>query len=109
MNMEMFCSKCGSLLFPKKTDKKSFMYCASCGYASKESKTVLTEKSEEQKEVVVIDNASEGENLPKMEVECPKCGNSYAYFWTMQTRASDEPETKFYKCTKCEHTWRDYS
>ncbi|PIO07920.1 transcription factor S, partial [Candidatus Pacearchaeota archaeon CG10_big_fil_rev_8_21_14_0_10_35_219] len=31
-----------------------------------------------------------------------------AYFWTMQTRAADESETKFYRCTKCDHTWREY-
>ena len=32
-----------------------------------------------------------------------------SYFWMMQTRGSDEPETKFYKCEKCKHVWRDYS
>ncbi|MEK6946569.1 MAG: transcription factor S, partial [Nanoarchaeota archaeon] len=31
-----------------------------------------------------------------------------AYFWLVQTRAGDEPETKFLKCEKCGHTWRDY-
>ncbi|PJB94591.1 transcription factor S, partial [Candidatus Pacearchaeota archaeon CG_4_9_14_0_8_um_filter_35_24] len=24
------------------------------------------------------------------------------------TRAADESETKFYRCTKCDHTWREY-
>jgi len=41
-------------------------------------------------------------------VECPKCGNKEAYYWTVQTRAGDEAETKFLKCTRCKHTWRDY-
>ncbi|MBI2108536.1 transcription factor S, partial [Candidatus Woesearchaeota archaeon] len=31
-----------------------------------------------------------------------------AYFWLVQTRAGDEPETKFLRCEKCSHTWRDY-
>jgi DNA-directed RNA polymerase subunit M len=32
-----------------------------------------------------------------------------AYFWTQQTRGADEPETRFFKCTKCSHTWREYA
>ena len=41
--------------------------------------------------------------------ECPKCGHRTAYFWLVQTRAGDEPETKFLRCEKCGHTWRDYN
>ena len=37
-----------------------------------------------------------------------ECGLGKARFWLVQTRASDEPETKFFKCEKCKHTWRDY-
>jgi DNA-directed RNA polymerase subunit M len=41
--------------------------------------------------------------------ECDKCGHTEAYWWTEQTRSSDEPETQFFRCTKCKHTWREYS
>ncbi|MEM4865380.1 MAG: hypothetical protein QXY09_02690 [Acidilobaceae archaeon] len=27
----------------------------------------------------------------------------------MQTRAADEPPTRFYRCTKCGYTWREYA
>ena len=40
---------------------------------------------------------------------CEKCGNKAAYYWTQQTRGADEPETRFFKCTKCEYTWREYA
>ena len=40
--------------------------------------------------------------------ECPKCGNNEAYWILRQTRASDEPETRIYTCTKCHHRWRAY-
>ncbi|GAH37902.1 unnamed protein product, partial [marine sediment metagenome] len=40
--------------------------------------------------------------------KCKKCGNEKAFFWTVQTRSGDEAETKFFKCTKCEFTWREY-
>ena len=106
----MFCPKCGSLLVPKKSDKKSFLYCPSCGYTDKKVKAVLSEEVKNNtRKVDVINPEDTSKMLPKTATECPKCGNNEAYFWLVQTRASDEPETKFFKCTKCGHTWRDYS
>ena len=104
----MFCSKCGSLLLPKKEGNKRVLVC-SCGYKnSNVEKTRITETlTSKDKEVEVIEKGKL-ETLPKIKAECDKCGNKEAFFWTMQTRAGDEPETKFLKCTKCEHIWRDY-
>jgi len=48
------------------------------------------------------------ETFPIVAEKCKVCGNDKAYFWTTQTRAGDEAETKFFKCTKCEKTWREY-
>ena len=42
-------------------------------------------------------------------IDCEKCHNKEGVSWTFQTRSADEPETKFYRCTKCNHTWRDYT
>ena len=42
-------------------------------------------------------------------IDCPKCGKRKVISWMEQTRASDEPPTRFYKCTYCNHTWREYS
>ena len=47
--------------------------------------------------------------LPLTDETCPECGHEKAFWWTKQMRASDEPETKFLKCEKCKHTWRDAS
>jgi len=49
------------------------------------------------------------ETKPIVEERCEKCSNKEAYFWTIQTRAADEAETRFFKCTKCNYTWREYS
>ena len=94
---------------PKKDGNKKILAC-SCGYKSKDvSKvTIKEEKLDKTKDIEVIDK-NEFETLPKMDAECPECGNKKAYFWLVQTRASEEPETKFLKCEKCGHTWRDYS
>ena len=106
--MTMFCPKCGSLLKPKTEKKKKVLAC-SCGYSTKElGLAEIKEKvKQDDKEISVVD---ENETiLPEIEEKCPKCGNEKAYYWTQQMRAGDEPETKFLKCTKCRHTWRDQS
>jgi len=108
--MFQFCPKCHSILRPKKENEKLVMYC-SCGYSSasdtdgslKEEKKV--KKAEVDFEVV----EKEVNTLPITKEECPNCGNKEAFYWLQQTRAGDEAETKFMKCTKCKHTWRDYS
>ena len=104
----MFCPKCGSLLLPKKEGSKRILVC-SCGYKSSGMEpTRITETvNKKGKEVEVIEK-TDFETLPKTKAECEKCGHKTAFYWTLQTRAGDEPETKFLKCEKCRHTWRDY-
>ena len=104
----VFCPRCGSILLPKKEGSKKMFVC-SCGYKTNKVEDVKIKEavSKKEKDVEVVDKGKL-DTLPKTKVECSKCGNNEAYFWTVQTRAGDEPETKFLKCTKCEHTWRDY-
>jgi len=104
--MTLFCPKCGSLMKPKKVKGKKIMEC-SCGYRSKKvEKAELKETMDKKESVEVVEK--EQEALPLVEKECPKCGHKKAYFWEVQTRASDEPATQFFKCEKCKHTWRHY-
>ena len=106
---KMFCPKCGSILLPKKEGSKKVMVC-SCGYKSSNmQQTRITESmTKKDKEIEIVEKGAALNTLPKTKVECDKCGNKEAYFWTLQTRAGDEPETKFLKCTKCGATSRDY-
>lgn len=106
----MFCPKCGSLLLPKKDDGKKILAC-SCGYKNKEiEETRITDSKKLDRKIEIVDiDQTENKVLPLVDIPCPKCPNGKAYFWMVQTRASDEPETKFYKCSKCKHVWRDYS
>ncbi|MBI5803443.1 transcription factor S [Candidatus Pacearchaeota archaeon] len=100
-----FCPKCGSVLIKKTRN----FGCPRCNYSTKEKiKIGSTEKMNERKEVVVM-KEKDAQTLPVTSETCKKCKNKEAYFWTIQTRAGDEAETKFFKCTKCEYTWRDYS
>ncbi len=106
----MFCPKCGSILVPKKEGEKRILVC-SCGYRSDNTDIAkLKEKVESKKKgIEVVEKHNKIDILPTIDVECPKCGHRKAKFWTVQTRAGDEPETKFLKCKKCGHTWRDYT
>ncbi len=104
--MVKFCPKCNNIMLPNGDS----LVCTVCGYCESMSEKggnyELKEKIESKKEeIVVIENV---ETLPTTRIECPECGNMEAYWWLQQTRCADEPETRFYKCTKCNHTWREY-
>ena len=99
-----FCPKCGAVLVQKKNGEG----CARCSYRTKEKiKLTSSEKIEEKKEAVEVIK-KDIETFPIIVGRCKKCGNDKAYFWTVQTRSGDEAETKFFRCTKCEFTWREY-
>ena len=57
----------------------------------------------------VLEQDEGKEVLPSIKKDCEKCGHDEAVWWMLQTRSADEPTTQFYRCTKCTHTWRDYS
>ena len=105
----LFCPKCSGLLKIKKQGTKNVQFC-SWGYSSAaKAENTFSEKVEHKDKKVEI-KASTDSILPiSKDVDCAKCKNGSAYFWMKQTRSGDEPETKFFKCTKCKHTWRDYS
>ncbi len=104
----MFCPKCGSILRLKKESGKRVMGC-SCGYVDRSNeKTKLSETIKEKPKIEVVESSKEEQTLPLIDAKCPKCEHDKAYYWLVQTRASDEPETKFLRCEKCKHTWRDY-
>ncbi len=99
-----FCPKCGAILI-KKT--KNFG-CPRCNYSSKDSEGMKSsEKIDKSKDVVVMKD-KQFDTRPITTENCNKCKNDKAYFWTIQTRASDEAETKFFQCTKCGETWKEY-
>lgn len=100
-----FCEKCGSIILLK----EGRAVCAGCGSRSKKKIRIRTSEKMQRREKVAV--VKKDDNVhPIVEIKCPKCKNKKAYFWTQQTRSSDEAETKFYKCTnpKCEYSWRVY-
>jgi len=105
-----FCEKCGTMMMPfAQEDGSSVLKCRSCGHIKGIKKPLkLSEEIERgpRDKIVVVED--ESIPMPITKAACPKCGNTDAYYWTLQTRRGDEGATEFYRCTICKHTWRNY-
>ncbi len=113
-----FCPKCGTLMRPRRKEGTTVLVCPRCGYEySPEEESKVNNKyklkstiKHTPKEKTIVIETEVPETLPKLRdvVYCPKCGHNEVYYWMMQTRAADEPPTRFYKCVKCGYVWREY-
>ena len=99
----MFCPKCKGLLYPK----GEYLECKKCGFKKKKTGKNIIVNKQEKKEVTLIDQKKDTNVLPKTKIKCPKCENNEAYWMIRQMRSSDEPESRFYTCTKCGYKWRE--
>ena len=100
-----FCPKCGATLIQKTKNSG----CPRCNYSGRGKLKIKTsEKINEIGEIAVVVSSKDSQTLPIVGETCKKCGYGKAYFWTIQTRSGDEAETKFFKCVKCDFTWREY-
>lgn len=105
-----FCPSCNSVLLPDR--KRGILVCKKCGYkdVGECGEQGFKESINMPKETVIVKHSDRSEDrvLPVTKAECRRCGNIEAYYWMMQTRRADEAPTRFYRCTKCGHTWREY-
>lgn len=97
-----FCPKCKALMYPKDGD----FVCKKCGYSKKKTGSNIVVAKQEKKDLTLIEDKDKTNVLPKTKIKCPKCPNTEAYWMIRQMRSSDEPESRFYTCTKCGHKWR---
>ena len=125
----MFCPECGTLGFMEPNGK---IRCTNytCGYegplSGKEGKgaeftdpmpgetldlgnATTTRESTSLKHLteVVEEQVAQG-TLWVGDYRCPKCDEDRIFIVLMQTRSSDEPETKICTCEGCGHRFREY-
>jgi DNA-directed RNA polymerase subunit M len=96
--------------------KQPKLVCEKCGYSTAlaatkaEGRKTKVEKAKTSTSIKVLgEDAEEIKPLPTTTIECPKCKHDTAVWWMLQTRGGDEPTTQFYRCVKCNHTWRHYA
>ncbi|HSB50296.1 MAG TPA: transcription factor S [Nitrosopumilaceae archaeon] len=100
-----FCPNCEVRL--KKSE--SGLICPKCNYSVGNTSTTKKIQEEEVSEFNVLEESEAQETLPSIKIDCKKCGHNEAVWWMLQTRSADEPTTQFYRCTKCNYTWRNYA
>jgi DNA-directed RNA polymerase subunit M len=107
-----FCPNCETRLRLKFDENQ--VVCPKCGFTISEQEPTVTINvsnvtTQEHNALRVLDAENNTEVLPSINIECPKCNNNLAVWWMLQTRSADEATTQFFRCTKCNHTWRNYS
>jgi DNA-directed RNA polymerase subunit M len=105
-----FCDECGGIIVPEKEEGETSFTCRNCDekYEKQDGEIMQITETKDEDDKNMIGEGSEEDQHPEIEEDCSECGNDTAYWWMEQTRAADEPETRFFRCTECGHTWREY-
>lgn len=112
-----FCPGCGSRLEPKKAVDCIILACIKCGFTKQSAAgnraqakvvKVITHKTQPFMTVISEDEQNV-KTMPTIKMKCDKCNNNLVYVWQVQTRGGDEASTQFMRCTKCGHTFREYT
>ncbi len=115
-----FCPNCGCFLAPQKMklgdETVVVIACSKCGYKRERSDKAtrlrsgrVVHRTAKPAVTVISEEDQKIQTMPTIKVECPKCGNNLVFVWQVQTRGGDEASTQFMRCTKCGHTFREYS
>jgi len=112
-----FCPKCGTMLTPLKKVKGSkvalLLSCHRCGYEKRATRpnSFLAKAKNHPRENLLIIGKKEYRlrTTPILMMECPKCGNKRAYAWMVHLGSLEQSSTQFFRCTKCNYTYRDTS
>jgi len=111
-----FCSNCGTRLTPlKKKEGRQVAFllsCLRCGYEKRATRPTTTvpkilEHSPQEHIAVIGKGEQKLRTLPTVRIECPRCGNNLAYAWIIQIGGLEESSTPFFRCTKCNYTFRE--
>ena len=100
----LFCPTCSNILLTEKTMNADFQFfCKSCPYTFKVENKIEYKMNLDRKEVDdVLGGPNAWKDAAKTKARCPDCRHELAYFFSIQIRSADEPETTYYKCCECD-------
>ncbi|MCL1970848.1 MAG: transcription factor S [Candidatus Bathyarchaeota archaeon] len=112
-----FCPNCGCRLEPRKDGEQVVLACSKCDYTKQangnsrsQAKVIkVIQPTVQPFMTVVTAEESKISTLSTIKMKCEKCSNTECYVWQVQTRGGDEASTQFLRCTKCGHTFREYT
>ncbi len=113
-----FCPNCGTKLISlKKMEGRKvalLLSCPKCSYEKRATRPMTTVpkilEHSLQERIAAIGKAEQKlRTLPTVRIECPRCGNRLANVWIVQIRKLEESSTQFFRCTKCNYTFRESS
>ena len=107
-----FCPTCGTLLKKSSTSNRDLVCPKGHNVGKKINKPIKEKLGKSDPDFLVMEESDmkKDQGLKStIKIDCEKCHNQEGVWWSLQTRSADEPETRFYRCTKCNHTWRDYT
>ena len=111
-----FCPNCGTRLNPLKKvegSKVAFLLsCPKCGYEKRATRPMTTvakiiEHSLQDRIMVIGKKEQKLRTVPTVRIECPRCGNNLAYARMVQIGGSEGSSPQFFRCTKCNYTFRE--
>ena len=111
-----FCPKCGKMLLSEKNTKgETIKICPKCGFKHELSENENADFTEEIvhdsdiESLPIIDESKVDSTKPKEDMYCANCKKiQKVSFWMIQTRSADESPTRFFRCSECGETWREY-
>ena len=105
-----FCKTCGNILVIKNSEFGRSLFCKKCNETTPLTDEIIIKYQQQNQEQVIVFGEGEDKEFPVTQVLCPKCDKHVDAYWALQqTRAADEPPTRFYRCKVCNYVWREYS
>ena len=104
-----FCQHCGAYLTLIVVNGKEVYGCPRCNSIADIETSIRKINNRKEAIITIGEDEANVQPMPKTAAECEKCGNKEAYYWQVQTRGGDEPMTRFYRCVKCNATWREHA
>jgi len=86
------------------------LVCRQCGFTRElvGDQVVHSNPASHLDRTIAVHEEGQRAGLPTIDVVCSECGNKTAYWWMRQLRSADESEVRFFRCTECGLTWREY-